>query len=473
MSNNDNTNIETDSKPDSKRRRLLQALGISGVTLAAAGPASAHPHGPHKNASGQSELSSEDDVPEAEGHGYGEWCQSAGFGSGMRRGHGYRRRFPHEEDDTEWDNWQPGDGRPPWAGDGDDEGDEDDDEDEDEDDEDDDTDEDESEPETYTVSVILRDAVTEEPLEGYTLTVSASPYSEDQPDDFEPVEATTNAEGVATVELQDGHYQVLTGTYEDYYDIGEHPFEVDGEDRDYLLPLVPYDVEEEEQEESEETAQEQEGPVDADTEEEQGEDEDAPTEGTEDGTTEPEEDPEPTDDETPDDEEQTVANTIEDRIHEVTNTYREAQDEDPIEFNDDLAAVARDHSEVMATEGSFSHTSPNGDGPGERLEDAGLECDSWAENIAWESGDEIHEPEDDAVSIANSVAEGWINSDGHRENILGPYDEVGVGVFIDAEAGQAFVTQLFCTPVESTADDSDGAANGAEDGSEDGESTDN
>ena len=164
-----------------------------------------------------------------------------------------------------------------------------------------------------------------------------------------------------------------------------------------------------------------------------------PDEGTEgDGDEEPDEGSEEDQDET----DASVATQIEMRIHEEVNEYRQANGLDPLVFDDELAAVARDHSQDMNERDYFSHTSPEGDGPGDRLDDAGIDCTGWAENIAYEFDPSFSE--EDAASVAESIVTGWINSDGHRRNILGDYDEEGVGVDI-SDDGRIMATQMFCS----------------------------
>jgi len=55
-----------------------------------------------------------------------------------------------------------------------------------------------------------------------------------------------------------------------------------------------------------------------------------------------------------------------------------------------------------------------------------------AENVAWSSGS------DDAGKTA---VDGWINSPGHRRNMLGNYDECGIGVY--QHNNRCYLTQLF------------------------------
>ena len=94
-----------------------------------------------------------------------------------------------------------------------------------------------------------------------------------------------------------------------------------------------------------------------------------------------------------------------------------------------LAAVARAHSADMRDRDYVSHTSPEGLSPFDRAEQAGVD-DSRAENIAFGQSD------------AAAVMEAWLESPGHRANILDcELTKLGVGV---AEGtGGPWWTQLF------------------------------
>ncbi len=94
-----------------------------------------------------------------------------------------------------------------------------------------------------------------------------------------------------------------------------------------------------------------------------------------------------------------------------------------------LAAVARDHSADMRDRGYFSHTTPEGLSPFDRAGAAGISY-ARAENIASGQRD------------AAAVMDAWMNSAGHRANILNcSLSKLGVGV---AEGpGGPWWTQLF------------------------------
>lgn len=88
----------------------------------------------------------------------------------------------------------------------------------------------------------------------------------------------------------------------------------------------------------------------------------------------------------------------------------------PVAASRGLTSLAQDFSEDMAARGFFSHTDPDGATPWDRAAKAGVQ-DLAAENIARGQAD------------AQAVMDGWMNSDGHRANILNcDYKTLGVGV---------------------------------------------
>lgn len=71
----------------------------------------------------------------------------------------------------------------------------------------------------------------------------------------------------------------------------------------------------------------------------------------------------------------------------------------------------------MAARDYFSHTSQDGSGPGDRITDAGYRWSTYGENIA------------KGQRTPAAVMDSWMNSPGHRANILNcSFKELGVGV---------------------------------------------
>jgi len=117
--------------------------------------------------------------------------------------------------------------------------------------------------------------------------------------------------------------------------------------------------------------------------------------------------------------------SLEHRIHDLVNQERVQNGLDAIEFDDDLARVARGHSEDMANRLYFCHESPEGKNPFQRGEEQGVPV--MAENIAQ---NDTREGDYNALdNIATLVVGGWMNSPGHRMNILTfSYKKEGIGV---------------------------------------------
>lgn len=101
-------------------------------------------------------------------------------------------------------------------------------------------------------------------------------------------------------------------------------------------------------------------------------------------------------------------------------------------WDDQVAAVARAHSQDMAKNNYFNHVSPTTGSPFDRLSHAGILFGYAGENIAYGQLDGIE------------VHMGWMNSAGHRQNLLNPnFKQIGVG--ISYKDSRAFYTQNFVT----------------------------
>ncbi|KPQ38837.1 MAG: hypothetical protein HLUCCO16_10835 [Phormidium sp. OSCR] len=120
--------------------------------------------------------------------------------------------------------------------------------------------------------------------------------------------------------------------------------------------------------------------------------------------------------------------------HEQVNAYRQRQGLSPLELDERVSAIARRHSQDMASgEVPFSH-----DGVEDRYEAIGelISYRQVAENVAYNFGHS--DPVQQAV-------EGWIESPGHERNMTGDYVISGMGIAVNAE-GEYYFTQLFVRP---------------------------
>jgi uncharacterized protein YkwD len=102
------------------------------------------------------------------------------------------------------------------------------------------------------------------------------------------------------------------------------------------------------------------------------------------------------------------------RIIELANLVRPA--DAPLTCDPVLAEVARAHSQDMCNRDYFDHDNPDGLDPFDRMREADIGFRTAGENIAAGSPD------------PDTTHEGWMNSSGHRRNILDArYGRVGVG----------------------------------------------
>lgn len=102
--------------------------------------------------------------------------------------------------------------------------------------------------------------------------------------------------------------------------------------------------------------------------------------------------------------------------------------------DDWLTAAARAHSADMAARDYFSHTTPEGVAFSTRITNAGYRWSSAGENIA------------KGQRTPQEVMTAWMNSEGHRANILNcGFVNLGVGVAANA-SGVLLWTQDFATP---------------------------
>ncbi|MEC1520981.1 CAP domain-containing protein [Neobacillus niacini] len=105
-------------------------------------------------------------------------------------------------------------------------------------------------------------------------------------------------------------------------------------------------------------------------------------------------------------------------ILDITNVMRLRHNVKSLEWDQETSDVAYNHSKDMSENNDFSHTSKKFGNLSDRLEAANVAYKSAGENIA------VNYPDGPAV------AEGWLNSKGHRESLLNEeFTHLGVGVY--------------------------------------------
>jgi uncharacterized protein YkwD/putative cell wall-binding protein len=136
----------------------------------------------------------------------------------------------------------------------------------------------------------------------------------------------------------------------------------------------------------------------------------------------------------PDVNETELRNSMEKQILDQANALRARHLVAPLQGDSPAQEVARSHSKDMAERNFFSHDNPDGLSSFQRMDQAGISYSSAGENIA--------------AGQFNAIAahDAWVNSSGHRKNILSPiFKKLGVGVHFGGEYG-VYYTQDFYTP---------------------------
>ncbi|MFJ3791616.1 CAP domain-containing protein [Kitasatospora sp. NPDC090091] len=121
------------------------------------------------------------------------------------------------------------------------------------------------------------------------------------------------------------------------------------------------------------------------------------------------------------------------QVVDLVNAERAKAGCGPLTAESRLATAAQNHSEDMANRNYFDHASPEGFHADHRIEATGYKWSSWGENIA--------RGQKDPAAVMNA----WMNSSGHRANILNcSFKQIGVGV--RTGSGGPWWTQVFAAP---------------------------
>ena len=115
----------------------------------------------------------------------------------------------------------------------------------------------------------------------------------------------------------------------------------------------------------------------------------------------------------------------------LVNKERKANGLKPLTLNKELSNVANIKSRDMIEKGYFDHTSPTYGSPFDMMKKFNISYNTAGENIAM------------GQKTPSEVMNSWMNSSGHRANILNStYTELGVGIQKDSN-GTIYWTQLF------------------------------
>lgn len=117
-------------------------------------------------------------------------------------------------------------------------------------------------------------------------------------------------------------------------------------------------------------------------------------------------------------------------VLELVNAERSKAGKSPLTLNSSLCDVAQLRADEIVQ--SFSHTRPNGTSCFTAIQEAGISYGALGENIAA------------GQSTPASVMDSWMNSDGHRKNILsGDFTSIGIGYVNSGSGYKHYWVQMF------------------------------
>lgn len=133
-----------------------------------------------------------------------------------------------------------------------------------------------------------------------------------------------------------------------------------------------------------------------------------------------------------------VKSGYEKQLVDLANMFRAEYGLSPLSWNEAAATTARQHSQDMAKRNFFDHSTPDGKTPADRLAANGLsDYRTLGENISA------------GYSTPIDAHYGWVNSQGHRTNLLNAnYTTLGAGVAsgLSSSSYDIYYTQNFFTP---------------------------
>ena len=111
------------------------------------------------------------------------------------------------------------------------------------------------------------------------------------------------------------------------------------------------------------------------------------------------------------------APTTQQTVINITNQRRADNGLAPLRMNSTLTAVAQAHAADQASVDTMSHTGTDGSDAGTRIVRSGYPVQAWGENVAG------------GYATPDTVMVAWMNSPGHRANIVnGTFTQIGIGL---------------------------------------------
>jgi uncharacterized protein YkwD len=130
---------------------------------------------------------------------------------------------------------------------------------------------------------------------------------------------------------------------------------------------------------------------------------------------------------------------------ELVNRDRQVNGLPPLVEDPLLSQVAQRHAEDMLARQFYDHVNPDGQDPSDRFIAAGGQVGA-GENIMQQKGTI---PMALSLGLVEEYQQGWMDSPGHRENLLTPhYTTFGYGIVASPTGTEIYAVQLFSFPAQ-------------------------
>ena len=134
---------------------------------------------------------------------------------------------------------------------------------------------------------------------------------------------------------------------------------------------------------------------------------------------------------TPEQKPSTDFSSYQQQVLDLVNAERPKRGISALTLDSNLSSVATKKSQDMVNKNYFDHTSPTYGSPFDMMKQFGISYRTAGENIA------------KGQKTPQEVVTAWMNSEGHRKNILNPnFTNLGVGIAKDSK-GTTYWTQMF------------------------------
>lgn len=126
-----------------------------------------------------------------------------------------------------------------------------------------------------------------------------------------------------------------------------------------------------------------------------------------------------------------------------TNSKRRSHGLPDLAFSSPLANIAYEYSRDMCLRHYFAHETPDGLTLGDRVDMRLLGLSMTGENIIMtDTNRELATSEPEVLAVGEDLVRRWMNSPGHRKNILTPeFTMIGIGIYLTTD--DVYGTQLF------------------------------